>query len=93
MQNIIFWAFICLIFFQNASTTFPYFCTNEDRLNNCDNQENLVVCGWFYFARNKCMDYPCARTFNNTCLACVNKFVEKLTEGVCPTRPSYRLPI
>lgn len=41
------------------------------------------VCGWF--GENiKCLTYPCAETFSNSCFSCSNGDVEYYTPGVCP---------
>jgi len=72
---------------QTIDATFPYYCTQQDRDQNCEDQDDLMVCGWFDFSRTRCYDYPCANTFKNPCLACKNTFVEKLTDGTCPKRP------
>jgi hypothetical protein len=41
------------------------------------------VCGWFD-KEIKCLKYPCANTFSNSCVACSNPNVEYYTSGDCP---------
>ncbi|MFH1365401.1 MAG: hypothetical protein ABIH28_02365 [archaeon] len=60
-------------------------CTAEDRGKACTEQYN-PVCGWFN-SNIKCIMFPCAQTFGNSCSACSNKDVEYYTEGSCPALP------
>lgn len=41
------------------------------------------VCGWFN-EDIKCIKYPCAQTFGNSCESCKDEKVIYYTEGECP---------
>ena len=41
------------------------------------------VCGWFN-DNLKCIKYPCAQTYSNSCEACKNTEVSYYTKGECP---------
>ncbi len=87
MKTIILFSILHLILSQMIQIEYPYYCKAEDRqIKNCDNQEKLQVCGWFNSSAI-CMDFPCATSFENACLACQNKWVSKLTLGPCPKYP------
>jgi hypothetical protein len=58
-------------------------CTEEQRKATACTMEYSPVCGWF--GENiKCIRYPCAQTYSNTCGACQNENVGYWTEGECP---------
>jgi hypothetical protein len=57
------------------------FCTTEN-FEECP-EEGQVVCGWFN-TNIKCIKYPCAQNFANSCLACQDDKVAHWTEGECP---------
>jgi hypothetical protein len=58
-------------------------CTETDRIASKCANETAPVCGWFndYV---KCIKYPCASLYANSCEACKNPNVGYYTEGECP---------
>lgn len=46
-------------------------------------QEYDPVCGW-NDQTIKCITYPCAQTYSNSCMACAEDHVEYYTNGECP---------
>ena len=58
------------------------YCPEEKGGDFCI-QEYKPVCGWFN-ENIKCIKYPCAETFSNSCFACLNEDVEYWTDGECP---------
>lgn len=63
--------------------TQPNYCTTESRNAQVCNDIYQPVCGWF--SQNiKCIKYPCANTYSNSCNACQNKDVEYYIDGECP---------
>lgn len=58
-------------------------CTDEQREVTGCTREYMPVCGWFedYI---KCIKYPCAATYSNSCSACQNPNVAYYTGGECP---------
>jgi|TARA_Y100000310_G_C20634344_1_gene790388 hypothetical protein len=42
------------------------------------------VCGWSG-PEIKCLVYPCAQTFSNSCFACIDENVLFWTRGECPS--------
>lgn len=61
------------------------YCTEESR--NADACITLYqpVCGYFDPAKITCIKFPCAETYSNSCVACVDANVEYWVEGKCPT--------
>ena len=60
------------------------FCWPEDRNAEICTQIYQPVCGWFDPEKIQCIRYPCAVTFGNSCLACMDEKVLYYTEGECP---------
>lgn len=58
------------------------YCSGERGGRFCT-QNYAPVCGWFNQSI-KCLKYPCAATYGNSCEACVDANVEYWTSGVCP---------
>lgn len=58
------------------------FCTDESRGAEVCMELYAPVCGWFN-SEIKCIKYPCAQTFSNSCFACSNSNVEYYTPGEC----------
>lgn len=60
------------------------FCSNESR--NVDACITLYdpVCGWNNPDKIKCIKFPCASTYSNSCNACKNSDVYYWTSGICP---------
>ena len=61
-----------------------FFCSNESR-----NAEACItlydpVCGWNDPDIIKCIKFPCANTYSNSCFACMDENVLYYTKGVCP---------
>ncbi|MEM4260244.1 MAG: hypothetical protein QXG00_03335 [Candidatus Woesearchaeota archaeon] len=60
------------------------YCTDEQRnVEQCPINKN-TVCGW-YKKDIKCLKYPCAQNYDNSCLSCMDKKVYYWTAGECPT--------
>lgn len=59
-------------------------CRAEERAANCAGKEARQVCGWFDPAKIQCIKAPCAGTYENACLACVDEKVSEWTDGPCP---------
>lgn len=62
-----------------------YFCSNESR--NADFCITLYdpVCGWLNSEEIKCIKFPCADTYSNSCNACKNPDILYFTKGNCPS--------
>jgi hypothetical protein len=58
---------------DEGSRTTPEYCTKI----------YSPVCGWFN-QNIKCFKYPCAQTYSNACIACIDQKVERWTKGECP---------
>jgi hypothetical protein len=61
------------------------YCTGEDRLVDACIEIYQPVCGWFDTGKIRCVTYPCAITFSNSCFACQDENVAYWTEGECPS--------
>jgi len=61
------------------------FCSNDSR--NVDACITLYdpVCGWSDPDKIKCIKFPCASTYSNSCNACKNPDVLYFKKGECPT--------
>jgi len=61
------------------------YCKPSDRKNDtvCPSIVN-PVCGWFN-NNIQCFVYPCASTYSNSCIACMDSNVTYWTVGECPT--------
>jgi hypothetical protein len=78
--------FLCAFVLSSIySVRYPYYCKARDRTTGLRcNREYRPVCGWFNrYAR--CVSYPCAKDFQNACTACLNRNVEYITYGNCPS--------
>ena len=80
---------LVLVFYLVSHKQYP---TEEDSKVYCKLEQRKAeictalyspVCGWFN-SSIKCLKYPCAQTFSNSCSACSNEKVEYLTKGECP---------
>ena len=58
------------------------FCNEGSRGADVCIELYMPVCGWFS-SEIKCVKYPCAQTFSNSCFACSNSDVEYYTPGEC----------
>jgi hypothetical protein len=58
-------------------------CTNEDRKAEFCIEIYQPVCGWNN-ENIKCIDYPCAATYSNSCKACQEENVAYWIAGECP---------
>jgi hypothetical protein len=56
---------------------------NRKNIEVCPDNERLV-CGWFDKNRVKCLIYPCAQEYINSCYACSDEKVFSYTFGNCP---------
>ncbi len=59
------------------------FCSPESRNADFCIEVYDPVCGWFS-QDVKCVRYPCAQDFSNSCFACLNEQVDYWTPGPCP---------
>ena len=59
-------------------------CAPEQRKSDFCAEIYEPVCGWFDPEKIQCVRYPCARTFSNSCFACMDEMVMSWTEGECP---------
>ncbi|MCS7109488.1 MAG: hypothetical protein NZ903_01695 [Candidatus Micrarchaeota archaeon] len=59
------------------------YCTEESRKAEVCIAVYDPVCGWFN-SSIKCVRYPCAETYSNSCFACMDEKVEYWTKGECP---------
>jgi hypothetical protein len=60
------------------------YCTPESREGEFCIEVYQPVCGWFDSEKIVCVKHPCAKTFSNSCFACLSDEVEYWTVGVCP---------
>lgn len=70
---------------SSSTTSFPYFCTSEDRNRECpqiDTNSKAGNCG-LYNSTIKCIKDPCGEDFVSTCLACKNNNVEQVLSTSC----------
>lgn len=79
------WFLILLLFLiactpKVENTTY---CAPEQREADVCIASYQPVCGWFN-ENIKCIKYPCADTYSNSCGACKDEKVEYYTEGECP---------
>ena len=68
---------------QNA-TQQQNFCAPQERDADVCAEIYDPVCGLFDPDKIACVRYPCARTFSNSCFACMEDIVLYWTEGECP---------
>ena len=61
-----------------------HFCSQQERESDFCIELYQPVCGWSDPEKIKCIKYPCAQTFSNSCFACQNPNVLYWTEGDCP---------
>ncbi len=59
------------------------YCTASQRGAEICTMEYAPVCGWFDESI-RCVKYPCAQTYSNTCMACSEEKVAYWTAGECP---------
>ncbi len=60
------------------------YCKPSEREADICIQLYQPVCGWFDSGKIKCIKYPCAKEFSNSCFACANENVLYWTDGTCP---------
>ena len=60
-----------------------HYCPEKREKNGLCAQEYDPVCGWFN-ENIQCVKYPCAKTYSNSCHACLDLNVEYWTKGECP---------
>ena len=60
------------------------FCSENSREMNVCVKIYAPVCGWFDSDKVRCIKYPCAMTYSNSCHACIDEKVEYYTQGECP---------
>jgi len=77
------------IFFANPSKDTKvkeekHLCTPESRLADFCIEIYQPVCGWNDPDKIKCITYPCAQTYSNSCFSCMDENVLYYTEGECP---------
>jgi len=59
------------------------YCTEEQKNAEICTMDYTPVCGWFN-ENIRCIKYPCATTYSNSCSACSSEEVAYWTEGECP---------
>jgi len=62
-----------------------HFCSDESRNADACIEIYQPVCGWNDPEKIKCIRFPCASTYSNSCFACMNPDVLYWTEGECPS--------
>ena len=62
----------------------PNYCKASDRKAEVCIEIYGPVCGWFDSSQIKCIKFPCAQEFSNSCFACANENVLYWTQGGCP---------
>ena len=74
-------------------TSADFHCSDSDRqVTECPEAvAGQIVCGRFSRASG-CIDYPCAEEYPSVCLACRNRWVDRVTEGRCPRSPLDHRP-
>ena len=82
-------ALFALITLSQAS----FHCADSDRqVAECPEAvAGQTVCGFFSRASG-CIDYPCAEEYPSLCLACRNRWVDRVVEGKCPRSPIDHRP-
>lgn len=58
-------------------------CLEKQRKADYCTADYEPVCGWFN-EDIKCIKYPCANTYSNSCESCKDAQVEYWTDGECP---------
>lgn len=61
------------------------FCDVESRNADACIEIYQPVCGWSDPEKIRCVTYPCASTYSNSCFACQDQNVKYWTEGECPS--------
>lgn len=59
------------------------YCKPSDRKSDVCTAVYMPVCGWFD-SFVQCLVYPCAATYSNSCMACIDSKVAYWTIGECP---------
>jgi len=59
-------------------------CTEESRKADFCIEIYQPVCGWSDPEKIRCIKFPCANTYSNSCFACMDENVLYYTEGECP---------
>lgn len=72
------------IVFYERDDNLIHYCTAASREAEACTQIYKPVCGWFNPDDVQCIRYPCAQTYSNECLACVNEDILYWTDGDCP---------
>lgn len=61
-----------------------FFCPQESRNVDACIEIYQPVCGWSDPDKIKCIKFPCASTYSNSCFACMDENVLYYTREVCP---------
>ena len=69
---------------NNDSELDKTFCKEEERNSDFCIEIYQPVCGWSDPDKIKCIKYPCAQKYSNSCFACQDENVLYYTEGECP---------
>ena len=69
---------------ENKSEMEKHYCNPGDKNGEVCFELYAPVCGWLNPAKIQCIRYPCARTFSNSCFACMDKDVIYWTDEECP---------
>jgi hypothetical protein len=67
----------------DSNNSIKNYCTPEQKKAQICPEYYSATCGWFN-SSIKCIKYPCAQTFSNSCFACADDKVEYYTIGECP---------
>lgn len=59
-------------------------CSGESRKAEACIEIYQPVCGWNDPEKIRCIKFPCANTYSNSCFACMDENVLYYTEGECP---------
>ena len=60
------------------------YCTEEQKQADVCIEIYQPVCGYSDPDKIKCLVYPCASTYSNSCFACIAEDVLYWVDGVCP---------
>jgi len=60
------------------------YCTEEQKQADACIEIYQPVCGYSDSDKIKCLVYPCASTYSNSCFACIAEDVLYWVDGICP---------
>jgi len=60
------------------------YCTEEQKQADACIEIYQPVCGYSDPEKIKCLVYPCASTYSNSCFACMAEDVLYWVDGICP---------